>query len=71
MAKTTIKWMRSQYNGKCGGCGDPIQEGDLIAYDWEERSANCETCGRELEEMQLARAPKEASLEDLESKFED
>lgn len=71
MPKTTIKWIRAIYNGKCGGCDDPIEEGDLIAYDWEERVAYCEECGRDMEEYQVSKAPAEPSLDDLESKFEE
>jgi rRNA maturation endonuclease Nob1 len=65
---TTIKWMDSRWKSKCGGCGDPIEEGERIAYDFESKVAFCESCGHEEEEFQLAKERKQVSteLEDME-----
>lgn len=51
---TTIKWIRARFNSKCAGCGDPLYEGDLIAYDFEEKAAYCTDCGENEEERQQA-----------------
>jgi len=63
--------MDSRYRSKCGGCGDTIEEGDRIAYDFKEKAAFCETCGREEEELQLSKEQKtvKTELEDLEASF--
>jgi hypothetical protein len=38
-------WMNARYNGKCGECYEPIEEGDRIVYMTREKCALCASCG--------------------------
>ncbi len=70
--KLTIRWIYASYKGKCGGCGDYLEEGDRIAYDYETRTAFCQECGEDEEQCQLRAIERgKPSLDDLESRFEE
>ena len=41
-------YMDAKYDGKCWGCGEPIEEGDRIGWIPSTKSALCEDCALEM-----------------------
>ncbi len=67
----TIRWIRAKFDSKCAGCGEHLYEDDLIAYDFEERTAYCKDCGENEEEHQQARQRNGDYARSIHSKHDD